>query len=55
MDNWGIITWTGVIVVIVVLLIYSAGTVKNTKAFSTAATGYVKNLFGPGKYASGKA
>ena len=55
MDNWGIITWTGVIIVIVVLLVYTAGTVANTKAFSGAATSYIGSLMGPGKYASGNA
>lgn len=55
MKDWSILAWIGFIILIGVLLVYSAGTVADTKAFGTAATGGIKALFGPGKYASGSA
>lgn len=47
--------WVFVIIIVVVLLVYAAGTSKVTGAFSGAFNSGVKSLFGPGRYASGVA
>lgn len=49
------LTWVFVIILVVVLVVYASGTAKVTSAFGGATTGGIKALFGPGKYASGKA
>lgn len=55
MQDWGIFTWIFFIVLIVVLLVYSAGTVKDVTAVGTSSGNFVSKLFGPGSYAKGTA
>lgn len=49
----GTLTWIFAIMLVVVLLVYAAGTSKVLTSGGSAATSFVKGLYGPGAYASG--
>ena len=55
MSNWGVVTWIGVIILALVLLIYYVGAASNLNAGASAFGSTVKALTGGGspQYASG--
>lgn len=55
MSNWGVVTWIGVLILALILLIYYQGAASLTNAGASAFGSTVKALTGNGapQYASG--
>lgn len=49
MSNWGVVTWIGVILLVLVLVIFYKGTSSNATAFSSALGKTAAALTGQGR------